>query len=578
MAVDLKNKDSRARLAKALRRSYDLGASERLRRRDLKNIYRDRTQIADLWATDNDKTAYLNLFAQYVRGNEITLAYRAPRWSVNARTMKGKGFDKRLQMFADKYADVLNLKYLVRQWATDSCFGRAIAKIITSIAPKGVNSPVAPRAYRLNPDNFIPDRSAASVNEMTYAADVYFVDLDEAKKHPFFRKAYRDELTEFRSTNGTGPLTESQGDYDLFATPQCRLVDVWLPTLGVIATWCAPNDEFSHISNFEPLQIIPAETGPYAVYDELIVPDSLEELSRLGQLRPLNMLANDMMKKAADQAYASQRNPVAQLGDEQDTYAITSTPDTEPVLLSNPKSLDLWNMPGPDQSIISMANIASTTFSQHAGNLQVALGNSPGANTARQTNALIGQISATQDVSRAKFEEFLADIGKKLCTLAFKSETLQLELAAQIPGTKYWVNAGWAPPKLLPRVGEIDDYCFEVVAYSTAFRGPQERVAQLEQASRLVLSMMQAQAMGAPIDIEQVLQDAGEAYDQVPNLTAWWSGQPPTPQEKSNSVYQTTAGPPQGSNINYQGVDGGGQAATPEDFGYSQGGLASGAA
>lgn len=575
MAVDLTNPDSRARLGRAIRRSFDLSAPDRARRADLIDIFRDRTSLSDLFTRDTQKLTYLNLFSQFVRGQEITLAYSAPTWSINARTVEGKGFDKRIQAFLAEYACILNFQNLVHQWAVDTAFGRAVAKVITSIAPKGISSPVAPRVFRLNPDNFIVDRSASSLEEATYLGDVYFTDLDEAKTHPFFDREGRSRLTEWTGgSGGSNAWQRDGGDDDLFASAQTRLVDMYIPTLGVVATWEAPNDNFDNIAQLKPLQAYPAP-NPYIGCDLMSAPDSLETLSRLGQLRPLNMFANDMFSKMATQARQSQRNPVAMLGDDMDANSVLKQPDGEMALLSNPKSLDIFTIPGPDSSIVQMVNMASGEFSRGAGNLNVSLGQSPGASTARQTQALIGQINESQAVDRSKFETFLGEVGKRLATLAFHDEALQLSMSQQIPGTKYFINNGWGPPQALPRIGTIDDYKFEIVTSSTSFRGPQERFQQLMAASQMVLQMMQAQAMGAPIDIEAVLADAAESFDLVPRLMDWWNGQPPTPQEKSSNTYQSMAGASQGSDVRYQGVgDSGGGV---EDFGApALSGLASG--
>ncbi len=562
MAINLKNPQSRARLQKAIKRSWEMGASERMRRADLISIYADRPKLADLLLDDKEKTAYLNLFALFVRGHEISLAYRAPRWSVNARRVEGKGFDKMAQNFLDQYAAILNFANLVQLWAVDTAFGRAVGKVCNSIAPKGITSPTAPRCYRLNPDHFIPDRSAPSHDEWLYAADIYFADHEEAKAHEHFHPERRANLSAW-TNSGSATRTsfmDAGNDHELFASDQTRLIDVYIPTLGVIATWPCSSDSFSEIADHEPLQVIDTPANPYPVVDLLTTPDSLDVISRLGQLRPLNMLANDLYTKGAIQAKQSQRNPVYELGDELDAGTVLSKPDGEAAGLNNTKALDVFVLPGPDQSVLAMAANAASQFGEQAGNLNTQLGISAGAPTARQTQALIGQISQAQAVDRMKFERFLGEVGKRLLTLAFHDEALELSYAVQMPGSKIWMNAGWGQKFLQGRMGRIEDFAVETVAFSTAFRGPQERLAQMQQASTMVFGAMQQAAMGAPINIEAVISDAAEAFDLVPNLAEWWSGQPPTPTQKTGQVYQTMAGPSQGSDVNYNGVGSGGSS------------------
>lgn len=568
MAVDLDDRESRQLIGRAVRRSFDLAAQERARRADLIGIYKDRSRLADQYLTDNGKLAYLNMFALFVRGQEITLAYRAPRYAVNARTQETAGFDKRIQNFLNAYTCILDFKSLVHQWAVDSAFGRCAAKVVSSIAPKGIVSPVAPRAYRLNPDHVIVDRSANSLQQMMYVGDLYFVDLDEAKKHTHFDKEQRERLTKWAAGgHGSNAFPHPEGDHELFASDQTRLIDIYFPTLGVLATWAAPSDNFDYIANNKPLMTQKVPCNPYVLLDMLFVPDSLEILSRLGQLRPLNMLANDLFNMSANQAKQSKRNPVAKLGEEQEMNALLSQPDGEAAFLTDPKALDIFTLPGPDPSVLNLANLTQSLFSSHAGNLTTALGIDPGAGTAKQTQALIGQISQSQAIDRAKFESFLAEIGKRLATIAFHDGEFQFDFAYQIPGTTISINQGWSPD--LERIGYIDDYNFEVVPFSTSFRSPQDRLMQLDAASKLVLQYMQAAALGAPIDLAAVLEDAQEAFDLVPNLQRWWNGQSPQPQESTPSnVYQSTASPGQGSEVRYIGNSGPqGQASLPQDIG-----------
>lgn len=578
MAIKLKDPDHRTRLSGAIKRSFELGSCERNDRADLISIYKDRPKMVDLLLDDRTRTAYLNLFAMYVRGHIIKFAYRAPRWAVNARCIEGKGFDKKAQKFLEQYASLLNFANLLELWAIDSAFGRSVAKIITSIAPKGVASTTAPRCYRLCPDHFIPDRSAPSIEECTYKCDMYFVDLDEARAHPFFDEERRGRLAAW-TAGGThsSAFMGNTADSNLFATDQTRLIDVYIPTLGVIATWPCPDDSFGHIANEEPLQVIPALADPYVVLDMLTTPDDLESISRLGQLRQLNMLANHLYEKVAEQAKRQQDNPVANLGDDLDAATLDNAADGQLVLMNNTKALDVFHKPGPDGAVMAMANDAAAKFSDEAGNLATSLGISPGANTARQTQALIGQISQADSVDRMKFERFFGEIGKRILTFAWFDDCLRMNYAVRIPGTQYHRNEGWGPAELMPRVGQVDDYTVESVPYSTAFRGPQERLQQLVQASGIVGGFMAQKAQGYPVNLEVIIEDCAESFDLIPNLVDWWTGQEPTPQEKTGQMYQSMAGPAQGSNVNYSGVgnSGGGGAAGQNDYASAPAGLSS---
>ncbi len=559
MAIQPAESDHRHRLARALRRSYNDGYKERQIRRNLIGIYEDLSDYVDYYDADSDATdlgTLLNLFQKYVKGHLLSLAHYAPRWAINARTREGRGFDKRIQNFLTRYSEILNFHVVQQQLALDSAFGWAVCKIDNGLPPKGITAPVAPRMYRIDPNTLIIDRSAATFDECSYIGDMYLVPLNEAQNYEWSSEGAASRITEYRYSSSSGSSTlEGNVNDESFAEPMARLVDIYIPKQGKIYTWNCPNDEFREI-NDEPLGERASPINPYSVLSLLNKPGQIVQISRLASLRGLHLLANEMLNKGVNQARASQRNPVAPMGSEQELEAALDAGDNNPVYI-NKEELGMFSIPGPDSSILNLATAAAGMFSQEAGNLEVALGSSTGADTARQTEALLGQISASQSIDRRTFEMFLAEIGQKLATLAFQSETLELTTMTKIPGTKYQVNQLWGTPEMMPRVAEIDSFHFDVAQYSTSFRTPQERLGQLQQASQLVMTWMQAAAQGAPIKIEQVIADAEEAFDLVPNLTEWWSGQPPTPAEKTQEAYTSLAQSPEGSDVRYHGAGGG---------------------
>jgi hypothetical protein len=466
--------------------------------------------------------------------------------------------DKRIQAFLTRYSEILNFNSIQKQLALDSAFGWAIAKVDSGIPPKGITAPVAPRVFRINPDMFIKDQAAASIDECSFLADIYLVPLNEAQAHPGFTEDGRAKLTEYRNSSTTSTLPNELATDDAYAEPMTRLIDVYIPKKGAIYTWPAPNDDFQQIAADEPLSTRQSPINPYSVLSLLNVPGSLEEISRLGSLRGLHLLANEMLHKGVEQARNSQRNPMGPLGSEENMSAALEAGDGNPFFLDpeNGKP-DLYVIPGPDASILNLGNFGISQFGQDAGNLDVKLGTSPGAETARQTEAIIGQINASQALDRIAFEEFLASIGEKLATLAFYSETLELESKVPVPGTRFEFSRLWTTPQMLPRVAAIDTFNFNVAPYSTSFRSPQELLGQLTQASGLIMQWFTAKAQGAPINIEAVMGTAAEAFDLLPQLPEWWSGEEPTPAERTSNTYSSLAAPPQGSDVRHSGSQGG---------------------
>jgi len=559
MAIDITISDHRSRLSKALSKSFKDAYYTRKTRRNLQNIYRDRPSAAHAVLEDRDDLGtLLNLFQKFVRGHLLTLAYRSPKWAIDSRTVIGRGFDKRMQAFLERFTELIAFNSIQKQLALDSAFGWAIAKVTDGIPPKGITAPVAPRVYRINPDMFIPDPTAGTLEECAYIGDMYLVPLNEAQVYEGFVPEQAAKLTEYRETSGTATANSPDGSsaVESYAEPMTRLIDVYIAKSGVSYTWPAPNDDLNFIASEEPLGSRPTKVNPYCLLSLTEMPGYLWEISRLSSLRGLHLVANEMLDKGVNQARDSQRNPFGDLGDEESMSTALEAGDGNPFFTEDKKNIGMFTIPGPEPSILNLGHAASKMFSSEAGNLEVALGASAGADTAKQTEALIGQISASQSLDRGAFEDFLSEIAKKILTLTFPNEALELETREPIPGIDIDVPRLWQGGTNLPRMADINSFHFSVVPFSTAFRTPEQRLGQLNQASDLIMKWMVAKAQGAPVALESVIESASEAFDLVPNLAEWWNGQDPTPAEQTANTYQSMAEPAQGSDIRYQGQQG----------------------
>lgn len=574
MAIDFTNYDARSNLQRAVRDSYEHSADDRERRKALISIYRDRSINPLLANTSKRSRTLINTFQNYARGQQTVLAFNAPRWDVTARSGRAVNLAVRSKHLLNRMNDLLGMQSMMERWALDTVFGRAVAKVCVGIAPKGINVPYSPRAYRISPNYTILDPTASTLDECSFIADFYLVPLLEAINYQFYDPIERAALTEWNET-GTQSMVPEGLDSDSFAEPMTRLIDVYLPSKGVIATWPCGNDQFYDLTR-EPLMVRQTQINPYEICDMTLVPDEVAEFALLDTLRPIHEWINDAFVKATEQMRDSKRNPVAQAGFEHDLDAVLNKPDGEGVFLENMKAIDLYTLPGPDPSVVQLGMLGLSLFSQFGGNLEVALGQSAGADTARQTQALLQQLGNVQGVIRMKFERFLSNIGKKLATLAFASESFALDIEVPVPGTSVSTNWGWAPPHLLPRTASIDDFNFSVVPYSTAFRSPEQKVSQTVQATQIATQLFTIASQGAPINLQAALTDLAEAFDLVTNLPAWWSGEAvkPSPEQQAANTYATTASQgPSERQISYQSSagpgSGGAQAPAPQPGGLA---------
>lgn len=579
MAIDITNPTEAAQLGRAIQYSWSQGSSERRRRTRLIEIYRDERPAWETMMGPSSGAfghgAMVNLFQQYVRGVQIALAFQAPKYSIKARRAEGVGFDALMQQFLNSYSCILNFKELLRQFATDTCFGDCIAKTVESLAPKGIYTELAPRTFRVNPNNFIRDRSAENIVDCLFFADVYLVSLKEARAYAGFDPAVVETLQPYNL--GSDEYRSDRGAYntEAYAEDVTRLIDIYIPATGQICTYPAPNDSFGQITA-GALEIRDTPINPYSICRMSVIPDSMAEIARLESLRELHLLTNDMWDKAARQCRQSKRNPMDTIGNESDMDSLLTAPDGEAVFV-NEKTADIYVLPAADPQIINMAGLSQQTFSQQAGNLEVALGLGAGAGTARQSNQILQQVTAATALDQSIFNDFVADIGRKLCTIAFQSEVFEYQTAIQIPGLKYSINVGWSPAAKMPRVGVVDDYHFEVVPLSGSLRTPTERLQQLTQATQMVAQVMVLAAQGMPINMPAVMKSIAEGFDLVPDLEQWWTPEvKPTPAQQTGQMYQSLAGPAEGSQVNYNGVDGGASTPAAASGPSLQGGLQGG--
>lgn len=313
-------------------------------------------------------------------------------------------------------------------------------------------------------------------------------------------------------------------------------------------TWPCTTDAFGDISG-EPLMVQEVKVNPYSVLTLLDSATTLIEFATLTAVRALGDLANDLMAKTAYQSRQAKRNPVFQLGSEEDANALINAVDSKPVGVADLTKIGMYSIPGPDPNVTNTLTLAMSLYKQMAGNVDLALGNGAVTGTARQEQILAERVGARENVNRQKFEQFVSDIGRKLVTLAFDMPMLEIDMTEPVHGVP-GINVDYSR-KMVAWDGQSTDYSFEVVPYSTAYRSPEERLAQLKEASAEIIGVMQAAAAGAPLNIGFIIEQIAE-YRDLPELIDWWNGQEPTVQESAAATTAVQA--PQGSDVNYHGV------------------------
>lgn len=559
------NANDRAQLRRAVRHWRVLSREARNERRELTTVYLDRPHINNVHF-DQHRKAMVNLVQLSVAAQVVALAWRGPTYSVTGRRFGQAGlqFGRRVQAFLNSYTKLIGLPSTAKQIAVDISFGWAVTKTGFGPAPKGVYGiPLAPRSWRVDPLQFVFDGTAPSFEQAMYLGDIYLMPLDEARRSPYFDPVLAAQLQPWAGYQSHEPL-----DYDYrqaFAQDLTRLVDIYLPAEGVVCTWPALSDEFPNMAD-RPLSIRETPFNPYDVLSTLDSPTTLIEVAQLSAVKELNYLANDMAEKLARQARQGKRNVVYELGSVHDADTLGTAVEGQPIGLTDLSKMNIFEYPGPNAATAGVMDKATAMYKEQAGNLDVALGLAQTADTARQAQLQAERVGAREAVTVQKFEDLMSRIGEKLASLAFSQEALELEIREPVPGLpQYTIDFSWGPQ--FPRVGTINDYNFDVVAYSMAYRSPEQRLAQLERATARFAQIMGLASQGAPINIGAVL-DTFAKYEDLPELLEWWNGAEPEVGRAAQG------GINEGSDIRYQGgMSPGSGQIPPIDFGEPSGGM-----
>jgi hypothetical protein len=78
-------------------------------------------------------------------------------------------------------------------------------------------------------------------------------------------------------------------------------------------------------------------------------------------------------------------------------------------------------------------------------------------------------------------------------------------------------------------------------------------VKQLNEATSLITQLFLAKQQGVPLNLQVIIQTVADSFDLVPELAEWWSGEEPTPMEKTQNTYTSMAKEATGSDVRYQG-------------------------
>ena len=459
-----------------------------------------------------------NLLQMAALNQQIALAYGEPEYLTTARTPNHAGMADKLDPALNRMSKLLDLGETARQVAADSFFGYGIFKAGIGLMPlssqKATGLKVGPCVWRVSQYNYLYDITATVRSNCKWEGDVYSMPLDEAAE------IWPEKADKLQVALDTDRLDAPR----VFTRPtglnapelEVRLFDCYFPSAGLVATWLVRNGYFGSLAE-EYLGCREYDghwSGVYEVLTHLYSPDELLPIAQAESVKAIHFLFNDLFEITAHQAVSAKINPIHTAGSDKDMSRVLKAADRAPVAVvgTGPDRMGLFEVPGPTASQTQYMAAVMQLFKQF-----VPLTDEPArAATATQsalerqsTNAIIGE-------ARRKFNRSLQLVGYKLGHLLMNDNSIMLPSSRPVfPGSQVSVDMSWYPASREPRVAMIDDFDISIEPYSTVFRSPEEKrnliISMMDQVTRI----MQARAMGAPVNVEKAI-----------NLLARYSGLP----------------------------------------------------
>jgi len=440
---------------------------------------------------------------------QVALAYGEPQFLITARTPEHAGIADRLQAGINRMSVLLDLGETARNIAADSYFGYGIYKCGYGHLPLSARAATGleygPCVWRVGQDDFLYDITASNWNNVAYIGDLYTMPFEETvKRWPM----HADRLNKLADTDRLdAPRVMPKASRFHSAEAEVWLADFYFPG-GVCATWPIRSESFGELAEI-PLEEHEYEghwSGQYQVLNHLYAPDELVPISQAESIKSIHFLFQDIFHLTSEQARNAKVVPIYKQGNDRDMQKLWNARDRHPVGLTQTALQEAnqhFEIPGPTQSQTAYLAALMNFFKEFVPTVDEPLR----APTATQgqldretTNAIIAE-------AKRKFNRALQLVGYKLGHLMLNSNDLVLPATKQLrPGSNVMMDVTFSSSDLNPRPSKIDDFDILIEPFSTQHRTPQQRLQTIMALNQQLIAMFQAQAMGAPVNVEEALE------------------------------------------------------------------------
>lgn len=429
----------------------------------------------------------LNFFEMGVNTLKSLLLGGEPRVTVVAKMPTVVSFAPRLEIAINALLKRLNIIEDVRLAFVESLFGLGIIKI--GIAPAQIqdNDEIDFGDYYadyVSFEDFVFDASATRIDKALYYGNRYIMSADQIMTHTLLSDEARNRLID--RINTTKPDDEGGSSQEFSASlsglrqrigesldKHVILWDVWLRKENILITYLEGDPRPVLVRPFQG-----PRTGPYRLLYYFQVPKNAIPLT-LGDIWYDNHRdANILMNKFITQALRYKK-VLAVAGTQQvDGRQLVEASDGEAVTVMDPASARELILGGGDQSVLAAANILRQLSNIVTGNIELLAGLGPQSPTLGQDQILANNATERLRYMRTTVLSFLEGIAADLAQWIWNDPFYEARGSYRIPGTEIVVPLDY---NYQDRLGDIEDYGFEVIPSTIAHRSPGERMQQLVQ-------------------------------------------------------------------------------------------------
>ncbi len=526
-----------------LRKSRELRA--KLARKDAGSLYPgiDGEIYADI----------INTIQQARLAMELALAANNPKYigTTFSSNRQGRAFAAHFGRAMTAYAPRIEMKSTLQTMVGEAFLSIGIGK--TYLA-EGISVAIeqdnyltvgrpffAPRTI----DHFIWDQDVSDFRYCTVLADRYRANWNRLMEN---RQAKTSILNKIKKAGPSESMAGTESEQAFNQTfgyasnnqvePSVYISDAYLPEENLVQTWAVGND-FNCLYD-EPLYEVEWEgkrpLGPYHLFSLGPTPAGTIPSSPAQNILNLHNFIQTLFRKLRDQAELSKSMTTSQAGDEEDAEKVRCATDGGHLMLNNPDTVKALKVGVIDQQIYSMLGTAMTMFDRAAGNPLQRLGLGQTADSAKGEGIIKEQVDRLEGHYQTKFHDLLCDVGLELGYMLYMDAATKIPMKREVPGTGIFVTDDWVgaydegPYDGAARYGDFDLHEITPVPYSTRYRPPSQRLAEIDQRVQMLMPMEPLfNQRGKAFNIVRYLKLAAEYSDSAELEELWEDIEPPSP-------------------------------------------------